>query len=216
MNAQATTVPSHQHQSQSRNVWLAVIACLVFMTILVGLFFHIITTPRYLSTIELRVNGLVLLKRQRLELQEEAIAGQLLPGNWHLLVLHTGRCDTVCIKQITHMTSMLSQLKQAYREKTQVVLISDNAAELLAIINKTSQQEIHSIVIDTPQRQAFESVIKSVIESATENINNRMAAAATRPTVIIVDNKGDYRGYFTAPFDHNKMLLTYSSVIEHR
>ena len=210
MNAQATIDPSYQNQRQNRNVWLTVIGCLVFITILLGLFFHKIITPRYLSTIELRVNGLVLLKQPRLllELQEEAIARQLLPGKWHLLLLHSGRCDTVCIKQITHMTSMLSQLKKAYREKTQLILISDNAVELLAIISKASQQEIQPIIVDTPQRQAFKSTI--------ESINNRMATAITRPTVMIVDNTGNYRGYFTAPFDHNKMLLTYSSVVEHR
>ena len=54
------------HRSQKRGIWLTVIACLVFMAILWGLFFHKITTPRYLSSIELRVNGLVLLEQPQL------------------------------------------------------------------------------------------------------------------------------------------------------
>ena len=214
MDINNKTTAVRLHQAQRRGIWLTVTGCLIFISILLGLFFHKITTPRYLSIIELRINGLILLEQPQLlsALQSgEAVAEQLPPGKWSLLVIHRGYCGAVCIERITLVTSMLGQLQPAYREKTQLTLIADDTAELLAIINKASQhkirqENIQSIVINSSQRQAFE---KAINFSTADKLT-------AWPKIIIVDDTGHYRGYFTTPFDANKMLLTYSSIMEHR
>lgn len=48
--------------AQRKNITLTVIAAILFMIVVLALFFNKMTTPRYLSDIELKINGLILLK----------------------------------------------------------------------------------------------------------------------------------------------------------
>ena len=205
MNAKIAASQSPQLKQQNRSIWLTVIGCLVFITILLGLFFNKISTPRYLSTVELRINGLMLLEQPQLLSAlpgGQDIAKQLPRQQWSLLIIQRGSCGAVCVERLVPVVSMLNQLPSTYREKTQLVLFANDTAELLQIINqvdqqKSSEQNVATIAIDSLQQQGFEEAVGS----------NK---------VIIVDDSGYYRGYFAAPFDDNKLLLTYSSVLEHR
>ena len=214
MKARTITGQTSQAQRQKRGIWLTVIACFAFMSILWGLFYHKITTPRYLSMIDLRVNGLVLLKQPKSlsQIQAETIAAELQPDKWQLLVVHKGPCDAICIERMTSLVVMLDQLKQEHLEKTQLMLVADDTAKLLEVINGADQnnaisrEKIQTIILGDSQQRNFEETINSVTSIKT----------TIWPKVMIIDDNHDYRGYFTAPFDANKMLLTYSSVIEHQ
>ena len=211
MKARSTT---GQTQRQKRGIWLTVIACLAFMSILWILFYNKITTPRYLSMIELRVNGLVLLKQPKSlsEIKAKAIAAELPSDKWQLLAVQNGRCDAICVESMTSLVIMLDQLKQAHFDKTQLMLVADDTAELLTVINgadqnnRISREKIQIIALDGSQQQSVEDAINRVTNMTT----------TLWPKVIIIDDSHRYRGYFTSPFDANKLLLTYSSVIEHR
>jgi hypothetical protein len=67
-----------QQKSIKKTVWIIVA---IMVTILV-LFINKITTPRYLSFIELKINGLVLFKKENKTLIEELVANP----SWVLLV----------------------------------------------------------------------------------------------------------------------------------
>ena len=214
MNTEVNASQFNRTQRQKLGIWLTVVACLAFITVLWALFYHKITTPRYLSTIELRVNGLVLLKQPQLlaDLQGQVVAQELLPKKWRLLVLHKGPCSAVCVEYMTSLVIMLGQLQQTHLEKTQLVLVADNAPELLALVNAADQNnvidrnKIQIIPFEDSHWQSFENSV----DLAAQHTTNAW------PKIIIVDDSGHYRGYFTPPFNHNKMLLTYSSVIAHR
>ena len=120
-----------------------------------------------------------------------------------------------CVERVVPVVSMLNQLPSSYREKTQLALLADDTAELLTIINKVDQrkegkQTAVTITVDSLQKQTFESVVTT---ANSYSGNSYMTTAL--PKILIVDAAGYYRGYFTGPFDENKLLLTYSSVLEH-
>ena len=218
MDIEVTDGQVNHTQRQKRGIWLTVVACVVFITILWMLFYHKITTPRYLSPIELRVNGLVLLKQPQLlftDLQGQAVAEQLSPRKWRLLVVHEGRCSAACVEYMTSLVIMLGQLQQVHLEKTQLVLVTDSTdstAELLALINAADQNNVidpKQIQTISPEDSRWQSV-KDSVDRSTQH------TASAWPKIIIVDDSGHHRGYFIPPFNHNKMLLTYSSVIAHR
>ena len=219
MNTEVTGGQLNRTQRRKRGIWLTVVACLIFITVLWMLFYHKITTPRYLSDVELRVNGLVLLQQPQLlaDLQGQAVVEQLSPGKWRLLVVHKGRCGADCVEYMTSLVIMLGQLKQSHLEKTQLVLVTDNTAELLALINAADQndvidrEKIQIISLEDSNWHGFQGWgVKDSVDRAAQHTKN------ASPKIIIVDDSGHYRGYFTPPFNHNKMLLTYSSVIAHR
>lgn len=204
MSTKTTVCKSHCTQRQQRSIWLTVIGCLLFIAILLGLFFHKITTPRYLSAIELRINGLVLLDQP-----QPLPVLQLPPGKWYVLLVYSGPCATDCIEHIRPLVSMLNYLQETYRQKTQLALIADNNQQLLELIDTISQQNIPVTAIDDLQPSLLED------EIAKHKIGHG-TTAANQPQIAIIGDDGDYLGYFTAPFNHDKLLLTYSSVIEHR
>ncbi|MFT6102236.1 MAG: hypothetical protein ACJAZJ_000721 [Candidatus Endobugula sp.] len=67
-----------QQKSIKKTVWIIVA---VMVTIL-ALFFNKITTPRYLSLIELKINGLVLFKKENKVIIDELVSN----SSWVLLI----------------------------------------------------------------------------------------------------------------------------------
>lgn len=94
------------------------ILVLVMATILI-LFLNKITTPRYLSNIELKINGLVWLEQPQLI----PVEGE----GWQLLATTP--------EQFQFLEQVLPQLKSRISQQTEALLIDD---ESLDILNKTA------------------------------------------------------------------------------
>ena len=122
------------------------------------LFLNKITTPRYLSDIELKIN--------KLELMKQPVVINNNDKHWLLLSSNP--------RQQTLLEGFMTQLRDSIQKNTQIADLSQ--------LNLSS--------IGLPYN--------------------------TEDNIGIVNPKGELIGYFKAPFDEHKMILTYSSVFTHR
>lgn len=112
--------------TQKKNILKTVAIIVVVMTTILLLFLNKITTPRYLSDIELKINGLILVKEKpQVEMDNK---------NTWFLISHTE-------KQTALIASFLSELKPSIQEKTQAL----SSTEPLAL--QLSQHIPHNDVI---------------------------------------------------------------------
>lgn len=133
-----------------------VLIILTAMVVILLLFFNKITTPRYLSVMEHRINGLVLL-REPTPMADTS-------DQWRLLFTTD--------KQQQTLTDWYPLLRQYIQAKTTVIDSTE-----LAIDQPLPYDQQRSIGIVNPQ--------------------------------------GVLLGYFKPPFDHQRMILTYSSLTTH-
>ncbi len=117
-------------QSQQRNIVKTVVIIVAVMVIILALFINKITTPRYLSDIELKINGLVLLKNQ--------VQGSSKTGSWQLLASTP--------EQLQFLEKVIPQLNQSIRHQTEWRLVEDNA-EFFAVLLKNHLPNEQAIVL---------------------------------------------------------------------
>ncbi|MBX2809119.1 MAG: hypothetical protein KTR20_10860 [Cellvibrionaceae bacterium] len=146
--------------NRQKNIYLTLVLSIGFMVLVLALFVNKMMTPRYLSALELKINGLMLLE------QAAAIDGLEADGTWRLL----------------------SDAPQA-REFLQ---------RFIATLPNKIQQKTQGIALPPERWQVLANKLPS---------NN---------VIAIVNQQGQLMAYFTPPFNHNKMKLTYASVVAHR
>jgi len=136
--------------SQKKNITLTVIAAILFMATVLALFINKITTPRYLSTIELKINGLVLLNE--LVNMQAAEPGE----QWILLVHNT--------QQQKAANALLDSLPKKIANSTAVIentyAYSNLAQENILIAN--AEQTIIAYFTPTFDRNKMKLTYSSV------------------------------------------------------
>lgn len=128
------------------------------MLVILLLFFNKMTTPRYLSDIELKINGLQLLKNR------PSIADE--KSRWRLVSANS--------QQQQVLLDLLPLLKNSIQRKTELVTLS---------------------------------------ELSMSSLNGLYP---TQEAIAIINPQGQLVGYIKAPFDQQRMILTYSSLVTHR
>lgn len=144
--------------SQQKNIFKTVIITIIVMLVILVLFLNKITTPRYLSDVELKINGLQLLEDSPLVASTNT--------SWQLVAANS--------QQQQVLSEFVLQLKDRIRRNTQV----------------TNLSEFSNLSLDNfyPVQEA----------------------------IGIINPEGQLIAYIKAPFDQQKMILTYSSLITHR
>ena len=145
-------------QQQQKNIRKTVVVIVAIMATFLALFFHKITTPRYLSDIELKINGLTLLK------------------------------------QPVSSASVLANSQSSITTNDRWIVVANNVAD------KKILEMLHA------------SLKRSLQDKLT--IVEQPNTKAQKVSIIKPDNL--YIGYFTPPYDLNKMKLTLSSLLTHR
>ena len=126
--------------SQKKNITLTVIAAILFMATVLALFVNKITTPRYLSAIELKINGLVLL--------EEPIAmSEQGAGEQWLLLVHNAQQQQVANnlleilpKKITDNTTVINNLQRYSNLAQENILIANPSQNIIAYFTPAFEQ----------------------------------------------------------------------------
>jgi len=155
--------------TQDKRILKTVLIIITAMLVILALFFNKITTPRFLSSIALKVNGYVLLNANKdgSRKDSENIFSAYNNDKWTIVILDENQRESIM--------DLLASLKNPMKSNTDIVLI-DNKIEAML-----SQQ--------LPNRDDI---------------------------IVVVNDANKLSGYFKAPFDNNKMVLTYSSVFTHR
>ncbi len=155
--------------TQDKKILKTVLILVAVMLTILGLFLNKITTPRFLSSIELKINGYVLLNTNKdgSRKDSENIFNSHDNKQWSVVINDESQREII--------TGLLASLKNPMKSDTKIVLLNNE------VDAKLSRQ--------LPDRDDIIAVI---------NDDNKLS------------------GYFKAPFDNNKMVLTYSSVFTHR
>lgn len=206
--------------SQSRNIKLTVVGLLALIALIVAGFVHKISLPRVMTPSEMKINGLYLLDTPR-DIGEFALVDhhgkpfnpERFKGHWSLVFFGFTYCPDVCPTTMAFLNDFMASLKGTEAEDTQVVMVSvdparDTVEKLAsyvpyfnpAFIGVTGDfLEIHrfATALNTPFRKVM---------GAGEDYQVDHSA-----NVVLINPRGHYHGFFTAPLDLAKMKLTYRS-----
>ncbi len=139
-----------------KTLWIILLAVVSIL----ALFFNKITTPRYLSDIELNINGLKLIASSDRGSVGKDISGE----QWMLLVDNPEDKYT--------LDELYTRLKNRVKKKV--------------------------IVVYTP------------VDAFKKELNSQ------KKIIPIINPGGEFLGYFSYPYDIEKMTVTLSSVVTHR
>lgn len=206
--------------SQSRNIKLTVVGLLALIALIVAGFVHKISLPRVMTPSEMKINGLYLLDTPRdigefalVDHHDKPFNPERFKGHWSLVFFGFTYCPDVCPTTMAFLNDFMASLKGTEAEDTQVVMVSvdparDTVEKLAsyvpyfnpAFIGVTGDfLEIHrfATALNTPFRKVM---------GAGEDYQVDHSA-----NVVLINPRGHYHGFFTAPLDLAKMKLTYRS-----
>ncbi len=146
-----------ESDSQKKKIVKTVAIIVVIMITILVLFIHKITTPRYLSNIELKINGFVLFDNP-ISISEK-VSKKIEANQWALLV----------------------------RTK--------------------NQKEIF---------ESFVSAFNQKLPNHIAIVENNITEDSLSSGILLVNPSAEFLGYFKAPYDEHKFILTLASVVTHR
>ncbi len=130
-------------QTQQKNILKTVLTIVVIMVVILLLFFNKITTPRYLSNIELKINGLILLSEpQSLTFDSNELITKHQGKEWVLIAVDEEQKKALDILE--------SKLKKPIKSHT---IIMDADSKLQASLSKQLPKFPETIAIISPNKQ---------------------------------------------------------------
>jgi|GEM_PF-2039940 len=206
------------NKRRRRGIFWTVFSLMAVMTLFLSLFFHKITTARLLSPVESHINGLVL-RPEVMHLPPIAIMTSThtattttnLEGRWRLLFLGGDHCGVACDAYYQNIKVFLDGLKESVRNQTSIIIaLSDTDTIKANTVFEQSKtrfaNNFEGLLIYSKDKNSIINILE--IPHANNNLGEP-------DRIAIVNPEGRYHGYFKAPFEHNKMVLTYSSAVTH-
>jgi protein SCO1/2 len=215
----------------SKNIKISLLLIVLFMTAVQFLFINKLTTPRYLSAPELLVNGFYLFPEPKVfsdftleTANNKTINQDDLQGKWTLIYFGFTRCPDECpiaMSLIRNLYSTLEQKNFDFSDQQAMLVTIDPENDTSEIIDKYAKAfnqnfigaranrpmllslatQLNVMVIEPPSIHAHHSI--DHLENHTNNI-------------LLIDPQGKFFGFFRPPFDEEKFLLTFQSVVTPR
>ena len=201
------------------------------MTSVLSLFVNKLTTPRYLSAPELLVNGLYVFPEPKLfseftllTSENRSITQDDLMGRWTLVYFGFTRCPNECpvaMSLIKNLYSTLENKNFNISDKQTLLITIDPENDSPKMVDDYAKAfntgfigargerpmllslatQLNVMVVEPPKNDSHHSI------DHLENHSNN---------ILLIDPQGKYFGFFRAPFDEEKFLLTYQSVVTPR
>ncbi|MDA0759879.1 MAG: SCO family protein [Proteobacteria bacterium] len=201
------------------------------MTSVLSLFVNKLTTPRYLSAPELLVNGLYVFPEPKLfseftllTSENRSITQDDLMGKWTLVYFGFTRCPNECpvaMSLIKNLYSTLENKNFNLSDKQTLLITIDPENDSPKMVDDYAKAfntgfigargerpmllslatQLNVMVVEPPKNDSHHSI------DHLENHSNN---------ILLIDPQGKYFGFFRAPFDEEKFLLTYQSVVTPR
>jgi len=217
MEAVSDVVP----EGRKRGIKLTIFVLLAFMTVVLLLFFNKITSPRILSKTELRINGAFQFDKPRIfkdfELTDHKgnhFSRANLQGKWTLMFFGFTYCPDVCPTTLSALNELMAKLDKDIRANTQVVLVSVDPArdtvEKLAQYVPYFNPDFIGLTGDFLQIKRLANQLN--IAFSKVNIGDTYTVDHSA-SVVLINPRGDYHGFFKPPLDLPRMKLTYQSMV---
>ncbi len=206
--------------SQSRNIKLTVVGLLALIALIVAGFVHKISLPRVMTPSEMKINGLYLLDTPR-DIGEFALVDQhgkpfnpeRFKGHWSLVFFGFTYCPDVCPTTMAFLNDFMASLKGTEAEDTQVVMVSVDPArdtvEKLASYVPYFNPAFIGVTGDFLEIHRFATALNTPFRKVMGVGEDYQVDHSAN--VVLINPRGHYHGFFTAPLDLAKMKLTYRS-----
>ncbi len=214
------TGAGEQAVKQSRGIKLTVLGLVIFIAIIVAGFVHRVQLPRILTTSEMQINGLYLLKTPRnfgeinlIDHHGEAFSNRRLQGKWTLVFFGFTYCPDVCPTTMSFLNELTGQLEGTEAEDTRVVMVTVDPArdtvEQLASYVPYFNPDFTGVTGEFLDIHRFATALNTPFRKVVGQGENYQVDHSA--SVVLINPRGDYHGFFKAPLDMAKMKLTYRS-----
>jgi protein SCO1 len=207
------------------NIAKTVIACVVFMAVVLGLVVHRIVSPAVLSNAQLAENGLFVYDLPRpvsafalTDHEGQPFTQERLRGKWSLLFFGYTFCPDICpitLATIRQFDQLLQEAEPDAAAQLQVAMISvdpqrDTAEKLDAYMGYFDEDYIgvtgQYIDIFNLGRQLNVAFGYTPTENGEYLVNHS-------GEIVLINPNGEFHGFFKIPHDPEKMLRNFRSVL---
>lgn len=213
-----------------KNIKISLFLIILFMASVLFLFINKLTTPRYLSSPELLVNGfyqfpeLKEFSEFKLMTHNKNFVKEDLMQKWTLIYFGFTRCPAECPTAMSLMKGLYSTLeaKSFNMKDKQVLLVTidpeNDSANRVDEYAKAFNQSFIGVRGDraTLLSMATQFNVMVVEPPKTHNVSSIDHLENHSNNILLINPDGRYIGFFRPPFDEEKFLLTYQSLVTPR
>jgi len=215
----------------SRNIKISLTLIVLFIVAVLSLFINKLTTPRYLSPNELLVNGYYQFPNpkefsnfQFFSSNNLLLNKNIFKEKWTLVYFGFTRCPAECPVAMSLMKNLYSTLatKGFDLSDKQVLLVTiDPENDSANDVDKYAKAFNNSFIGARGERPMLLSLATQlnvmVIEPPRNTNSNYISHLENHSNnILLINPDGKYAGFFRPPFDEDKFLLTYQSVVTPR
>ena len=201
------------------------------MAAVLSLFINKLTTPRYLSPNELLVNGYYQFPNpkefsnfQFFSSNDLHVNKEVFKEKWTLVYFGFTRCPAECPVAMSLIKNLYSKLASKGFDLTdkQVLLVTiDPENDSSNDVDKYAKAFNNSFIGARGDRPMLLSLATQlnimVIEPPKNTHSNHISHLENHSNnILLINPDGKYAGFFRPPFDEDKFLLTYQSVVTPR
>jgi len=215
----------------SRNIKISLTLIILFIVAVLSLFINKLTTPRYLSPNELLVNGYYQFPNPKefSNFQFSSSNGLLLNNNvfskkWTLVYFGFTRCPAECPVAMSLMKNLYSTLasKGFDLSDKQVILVTidpeNDSANDVDKYAKAFNNSFLGMRGERPMLLSLATQLNVMVIEPPKNMHSDHISHLENHSnnILLINPEGKYAGFFRPPFDEEKFLLTYQSVVTPR
>ena len=215
----------------STNIKISLALIILFMISVLSLFINKLTTPRYLSAPELLVNGFYQFPNaknfsnfQIISSNNTILNKDTLMGKWTLIYFGFTRCPAECPVAMSLIKNLYSTLdsKGFNLNDKQALLITidpeNDSPNDVDIYAKAFNKKFIGARGDRPMLLSMATQLNvMVIEPPKGSHSDHMDHLENHSNnILLINPEGQYAGFFRPPFEEEKFLLTYQSVVTPR
>lgn len=211
---------------QKRGVTITIVAILAFMVIVVGMLVRRISMPTILTDAALRANGAFVFDTPRiikdfnlLDHHGKPFTKENLKGKWTLAFFGFTYCPDICPTTMADLKHLYEDLEGTeVADDTQVVMVSVDPAR------DTPEKLAEYVPYFNPDFIGVTGEFMAIYRLAT-NVNiafNKVQLAGGEDpnnytvdhsaNIVLINDHGDYQGFFKPPFELAKLKMTYRSI----
>lgn len=212
---------STQSAKQKSGIAWTIALILTFILVVLLLFINKITTPRHLSPIELQVYGAFEFDQPRrfkpfelLDHKGEKFTQDNFKDKWSLVFFGFTHCPDICPTTLSYLSSWRAKLDPALLEQTQIILVTvDPARDTVETLAQYVPYFNQDFIGLTGEFLTIKRLANQLNVAFTKVVQGDDYTVDHSGLVAIINPRGDYHGFFKPPFDQEKMLLTYGSIV---
>ena len=215
----------------SRNIKISLTLIILFMAAVLSLFINKLTTPRYLSPNELLVNGYYQFPNpkefsnfQFFSSNDLLINKEVFKEKWTLVYFGFTRCPAECPVAMSLIKNLYFKLASKGFDLTdkQVLLVTiDPENDSSNDVDKYAKAFNNSFIGargDRPMLLSLATQLNIMVIEPPKNMHSNHISHLENHSnnILLINPDGKYAGFFRPPFDEDKFLLTYQSVVTPR